>query len=183
MAKKGNRKKSPARMIFGWILFIAAVLAVLVILIPLVGATVDVSGSAMSPAVNAGDRIAVNRLAYLLTNPKRGDVIQFRSAQDAGTVFLRRVVALPGETVQIRDGSVYINQTSLPEPYASGILQYAGTAAPPLTLSEDEYFVMSDNRSNNFDSRDPTVGTVKRNTVSGKAWLKVLPFREFRLIL
>ena len=175
MAKKGNRKKSPARMIFGWILFIAAVLAVLVILIPLVGATVDVSGSAMSPAVNAGDRIAVNRLAYLLTNPKRGDVIQFRSAQDAGTVFLR--------TVQIRDGSVYINQTSLPEPYASGILQYAGTAATPLTLSEDEYFVMSDNRSNNFDSRDPTVGTVKRNTVSGKAWLKVLPFREFRLIL
>ena len=169
MAKKGNRKKSPARMIFGWILFIAAVLAVLVILIPLVGATVDVSGSAMSPAVNAGDRIAVNRLA--------------RSAQDAGTVFLRRVIALPGETVQIRDGSVYINQTSLPEPYASGILQYAGTAATPLTLSEDEYFVMSDNRSNNFDSRDPTVGTVKRNTVSGKAWLKVLPFREFRLIL
>ncbi len=183
MAKRGNRKKSPVRIIFGWILFTAAVLAVLVILIPLVGAAVDVSGTAMSPALNPGDRVAVNRLAYLLTNPKRGDVIQFRSAQDAGTVFLRRVIGLPGETVQIREGNVYINQSPLSEAYASGVLQYAGTAATPLTLSEDEYFVMSDNRSNNFDSRDPTVGTVKRNTVSGKVWLKVLPFREFRLIL
>ena len=101
------------------------------------------------------------------------------AAAQAGTVYIRRVIALPGETIQIMDGTVYINGYPLKEEYASGATAYGGIVASQLTLDNDEYFVMADNRSNNFDSRDSTVGPILRDDILGKVWLRVLPLDKF----
>jgi len=184
-----GRRKSPARVIAGWILFIVIFLLLLFALLPLVGATMKITDGAMGPALEIGDTTAVNHIAYLLLRPKRGDVVQFEVSSDTQgtgtgekTVYLRRVIGLPGETVQIMDGIVYINGHPLKENYASGLALYGGVAASQMTLEGDEYFVMADNRSNNFDSRDSTVGPISRDDILGKAWLRILPFDKFGLV-
>ena len=185
---RSRRRKSPVRVIFGWIAFIIVFLLLLFAAVPLVGASMRVTDGAMSPSLNIGDSVAVNHIAYLLFRPKRGDVVQFGSAdrsQDAGgheTMYIRRVIGLPGETVQIMDGTVYINGYPLDENYAAGVISYGGIASAQLTLDNDEYFVMADNRSNNFDSRDSTVGPITRDSIRGKVWLKFLPFDQIGLV-
>ena len=192
--RKGNdypvkKRKSPMRVIAGWIIFIGVFLALIFALVPLVGATMKVTDGAMGPSLAIGDTVAVNHISYLLLRPKRGDVIQFVVAEeDQGTapqtktVYLRRVIGRPGETVQIMDGKVYINGYPLEEEYAAGAASYAGIAASQVTLDNDEYFVMADNRSNNFDSRDATVGPISRDDILGKVWIRVFPFEKFGFV-
>ena len=192
--RKGNdypvkKRKSPMRVIAGWIIFIGVFLALIFALVPLVGATMKVTDGAMGPSLAIGDTVAVNHISYLLLRPKRGDVIQFvvaeedqAAASQTKTVYLRRVIGRPGETVQIMDGKVYINGYPLEEEYAAGAASYAGIAASQVTLDNDEYFVMADNRSNNFDSRDATVGPISRDDILGKVWLRVLPFEKFGFV-
>ena len=185
---RSRRRKSPARVIFGWIAFIIIFLVLLFAMVPLVGASMRVTDGAMSPSLNIGDSVAVNHIAYLLFRPKRGDVVQFGSSgrsQDGGegeTMYIRRVIGLPGETVQIMDGAVYINGYPLEESYAAGAISYGGIASAQLTLDNDEYFVMADNRSNNFDSRDSTVGPIVRSSIRGKVWLKILPIDQIGMV-
>ncbi len=178
----GRKKKSPFGFLFGWLLVILIILAAFFVFYAVAGERVRVATNAMSPAVNTDDMVLVNQIAYLLTDPGRGDIIRFRSSYEAGTDFIRRVIALPGETIQIMDGKVYVNGRELKESYVSGSMQYGGTAATPYTLSRDEYYVMSDNRSNNFDSRDPTVGTVRKNSIYGRVWLRIQPWNQFGLL-
>ena len=181
--RAGKKKGGLIRGLLRWLIALGIIAAILFAMIPVVAAMSRVSNGAMSPTVEIGDTIAVNHIAYLLLNPKRGDIVQFLK-EDSGQdeMYLRRVIALPGETVQIMDGSVYINGRQIQEPYASGLIQYAGTAGSQLTLTDDEYFVLADNRSNNFDSRDPTVGTISRDDIRGKAWLRILPFEKFGIL-
>lgn len=192
--RKGNdypvkKRKSPMRVIAGWIIFIGVFLALIFALVPLVGATMKVTDGAMGPSLAIGDTVAVNHISYLLLRPKRGDVIQFvvaeedqAAASQTKTVYLRRVIGRPGETVQIMDGKVYINGYPLEEEYAAGAASYAGIAASQVTLDNDEYFVMADNRSNNFDSRDATVGPISRDDILGKVWIRVFPFEKFGFV-
>ena len=192
--RKGNdypvkKRKSPMRVIAGWIIFIGVFLALIFALVPLVGATMKVTDGAMGPSLGIGDTVAVNHISYLLLRPKRGDVVQFVVAEEeqgtgpsTKTVYLRRVIGRPGETVQIMDGKVYINGYPLEEEYAAGAASYAGIAASQVTLDNDEYFVMADNRSNNFDSRDATVGPISRDDILGKVWIRVFPFEKFGFV-
>ncbi len=184
-----KKRRSPVRVIFGWIAFIFLFVLILFILSPLIGASVTADSGAMSPAIGIGDTVAVNHIAYLLLPPHRGDIIQFRIAKEKDdpstgdeSAYIRRIIALPGETIQITDGKVYINGVPLNESYCSGEMTYGGTAASALTLSSDEYFVMADNRSNNFDSRDSTVGAITERDIIGKVWLKMRPYSDFGLI-
>ncbi len=181
-----KKKKGTARVIFGWILCVVLLLALLFVFTPLVGANVRITDGAMGPSLEIGDTVAVNRLAYLLMRPGRGDIIQFTISGEDGdaahgedTTYLRRVIALPGETVQIMDGLIYINGRALKESYTSAPTSYRGIASSAMTLSNDEYFVLADNRSNNFDSRDSTVGPITRDNIVGKAWLRILPLKKF----
>lgn len=184
-----QKRKSPMRVIAGWIIFIGVFLALIFALVPLVGATMKVTDGAMGPSLGIGDTVAVNHISYLLLRPKRGDVVQFVVAEEeqgtgpsTKTVYLRRVIGRPGETVQIMDGKVYINGYPLEEEYAAGAASYAGIAASQVTLDNDEYFVMADNRSNNFDSRDATVGPISRDDILGKVWIRVFPFEKFGFV-
>ena len=119
----------------------------------------------------SGDTIAVNHIAYLLLNPKRGDIVQFLK-EDSGQdeMYLRRVIALPGETVQIIDGMIYIDGKTLLEQKPFPSITNPGMAAEPVKLSATEYFVLGDNRNNSEDSRFADVGNIKRNRIIGKVW-------------
>ena len=184
----GKRRRG-RRVLFG-ILVTLFILALLVFaLSPFVAYSVKVSSGAMSPAIAISDTVGVNHLAYLLLPPARGDIIQFRiergdedASSGEGSSQIRRIVGLPGETVQISDGAVYINGYPLKEDYISGDMTYGGTASSALTLSSDEYFVMADNRTNNFDSRDSTVGPISGADIIGKVWLRLKPFEHAGLI-
>lgn len=184
-----KKRKLPARVFLGILAVLVLLALILFALSPFLLDDVKAESGAMSPAIGITDTIGVNHFAYLLLPPARGDIILFRTARgESGSgsgsqaASLRRIVGLPGETVQIMDGTVYINGHPLEETYRSGEMTYGGTAASALTLSSDEYFVMADNRSNNFDSRDSTVGPVSGSEIIGKAWIRLKPFERFGLV-
>jgi signal peptidase I len=146
------------------------------------------SGS-MIPTLNIGDRIAVNKYVYRLESPKRGDIIVFKSPPAASkdeADFVKRLVGLPGDVVDLRDGRVYINGKPLPEPYLNEINStepedWSRTALEfPLRIPDDRYLVMGDNRRDSFDSRG--WGLVEPVRIKGKAVLKLWPFNNFGLL-
>lgn len=178
--RRRRKRRRPLLAVFGWTLLLLAAFFAVFVAAPAVSGTIRIADGAMNPALETGDRVAVDRLRYLLMDPKRGDIVQFTADSGSGQTLVRRVVALPGETVQISGGQIYINGVPLDESdYTTGTIQYSGTASLPLTLSADEYFVMCDNRSGNFDSRDPTVGNVSKADITGRVFLRVAPRDRF----
>ena len=138
------------------------------------------NGQSMEPVLASGDVVLLNRLAYDLGKPNRFDIIAFRQGDSA--VSIKRVIGLPGETVQIRDQAVYINGERLEAEGGLEDVSIAGAAEFPVELSENEYFVLGDNRDSSEDSRFSGTGNVKREQILGKVWLRLEPFSEFGLI-
>jgi len=134
-----------------------------------------VKGDSMVPNFQSGDYLIVDELSYRFSEPQRGDVIVFKYPKDTTQRFIKRVIGLPGETVDIKDGSVTIlkngSSTTLDEKYLPANLKTFGNINT--TLKPDEYFVMGDNREYSFDSR--AWGVVPREDIIGKAFLRVLP--------
>ncbi len=128
-------------------------------------------GQSMEPTLASGDRVLTNRLIYKLTEPKRGDVVIFKpNGNENSHYYMKRVVALPGETVQIVDGFIYINGEVLVEDIKFEKMEYAGTAEEEITLGENEYFVLGDNRNASEDSRNAEIGNIRKQDISAKAW-------------
>lgn len=153
-------------MLFGT--FVAILLAV--VLTFSVGMRTNVIGVAMEPSLYNGQEILINRFIYKLTKPKKDDVIVFRPGGNQNAhYYVKRVVAVPGETVQIIDGMLYIDGI-LEENEAYDKMEDAGIAENEILLGEDEYFVLGDNRNASEDSRSGNIGPVKRETIYGKAW-------------
>ena len=143
-----------------------------------------VEGESMEPTLTDGDSVIIQRLSYYLTDPKRYDVVVFPvnydDASEEKTYYIKRVIGLPGETVQIIDGSVYINNEKLSDDkYAATSINEAGIAESPLVLGENQYFVMGDNRNMSTDSRNSYVGLVNKNDIIGEAWLCTWPLNHF----
>ncbi len=186
---RGKKKKTPARVILGFLIALSVVAVILVVFSPVYCTAVKAETGAMSPSISIGETVGVNHIAYLLLPPGRGDMIEFKVSKNtldpslnSESSYIRRIVGLPGETIQISEGVVYINGVPLEESYCSGELTYTGTATTALTLNSDEYFVMADNRSNNFDSRDSTVGAVSGQDIIGKVWVRLLPMNRLGLL-
>lgn len=128
-------------------------------------------GQSMEPTLASGDRILTNRLIYKLTQPKRGDVVVFKpNGNEKSHYYIKRVVGLPGETIQIIDGFIYINGEVLVEDIKFDKIEYAGTAEEPITLGEEEYFVLGDNRNASEDSRNAEIGNIRKQDIAFKAW-------------
>ena len=124
----------------------------------------------------------LNRISYAFNGPKRFDCIAFeQDSVDSSKIYIKRVVGLPGETVQIKDGRVYINDVQLDD-YVDTTILTPGVAANPYKLADDEYFVLGDNRNNSEDSRFASVGMVKRKNVVGKVWMVIEPFDSFGFV-
>lgn len=133
-----------------------------------------VDGTSMEPNLMDADRLLVSRVSYVFSEPQRGDIIVFPSPYEDGREFIKRIIGMPGETVEIIRGVIYINGEELEEPY---IINHDSRTMGAITVPEGEYFVRGDNRPVSLDS---TQGwTVSRDEIDGKAWFVFWPFGSF----
>lgn len=157
-----------------WTLKVAVVCLVAFVFVWFFGQQVSTVGDSMKPALQNGDVVLVNRVIYNATKPRRGDVIVFKPKGNENVhYYIKRVIGLPGETVEIKDRSIYIDGELLEEDYQTTILKDSGYLVESVTLDEDEYFVLGDDRENSEDSRHAEVGNVKRMYIYGKAWFVI----------
>lgn len=159
------------RIIGIWVFKILLVCLLAFVTVFYFGRQVRNSGDSMRPAVLNDDIVLVNRMIYDASKPKRGDIIVFKpNGNENARSYIKRIIGLPGETVQIKDGKIYIDGKILEEDYETTAIEDAGTAAEEIDLGGDEYFVLGDNRKNSEDSRMADIGNVKRSEIEGKAW-------------
>lgn len=142
-----------------------------------------VDGSSMEETLSNGDQLYVEKISYRFDMLKRFDIIVFYPfGRDNEEYYVKRIIGLPGETIQIKEGKIYINGELIHEEYGIEPIEYAGRAAEPLLLGDDEYFVMGDNRNISKDSRYEAVGNVSKKNIGGRAFLRVSPFSKFGTI-
>ncbi len=167
------------------LLYVLIVLGVAGLLVNFVGQRTEVDGASMEPTLADGDHLMVDKLSYRFHEPERFDIVVFPFQQEENTYYIKRIIGMPGETIQIDEkGNIYIDGKILEESYGREIIRAdrRGLAAEPVKLAEDEYFVMGDNRNNSSDSRVKAVGNVKRKDVIGKAWLRIWPLSRFSVL-
>jgi len=188
MAKKDRQeeieeeKPNVMRELLGMLVYVGVVLAITFLIITFVGQRTHVSGESMENTLDDGDQLIVDKLTYRFHDPERFDIIVFPFRYKDNTYYIKRIIGLPGETVQITDGEIYINGELLKESYGREVMQDAGLAAEPITLGEDEYFVLGDNRNYSSDSRDPSVALIHRKEIIGRAWLRIWPLNSFGIL-
>ena len=141
--------------------------------------TVTMQESSMEPTIAVGDRFFINRVVYKFSSPKRGDLIVFRTnASDDAALHIRRVIGLPGETIQISGGRILIDGEAYKEGKDFPMISNPGLASSSITLESGEYFVLGDNRNNSEDSRYADIGMVKKRYIAGKIWFTCAPFEK-----
>ena len=166
-------------------IYLLCVLGAVWLVITFVGQRTEVEGASMENTLHNGDNLIVDKLSYRFHDPERFDIIVFPFQFQDNTYYIKRIIGLPGETVQIMDdGSIYINGEKLEENYGMDVIkpETIGRAAEPIELGDDEYFVMGDNRNNSSDSRTDMVGNIKRENIIGKAWLRIWPVSDFGIL-
>lgn len=166
-------------------IYLLCVLGAVWLVITFVGQRTEVEGASMENTLHNGDNLIVDKLSYRFHDPERFDIIVFPFQFQDNTYYIKRIIGLPGETVQIMDdGSIYINGEKLEENYGMEVIkpETIGRAAEPIELGDDEYFVMGDNRNNSSDSRTDMVGNIKRENIIGKAWLRIWPVSDFGVL-
>lgn len=166
-----------------WVFEIAVVCLFAYVAVWYFGQRVSTVGDSMSPVLRNGDVVLVNRIVYNATTPKRGDIIVFKpKGNENDHYYIKRIVGLPGETVEIIENRVYIDGERLDEDYETTNIDDVGVVDGKLELAGDEYFVLGDNRENSEDSRNADVGNVKREYIYGKAWFVISPKEHFGLV-
>lgn len=175
--------KKVLREVLNTSLYLLGVLCLVYLVIHFVGQRTQVQGSSMEPALSAEDNLIVDKLSYRFHDPERFDIIVFPFLHEEETFYIKRIIGLPGETVQIdEEGNIYVNGVILEESYGKEVIVDPGRAIEPVELGEDEYFVMGDNRNNSKDGRDPSVGNIKRENIIGRAWLRIWPLDKIGII-
>lgn len=179
------------------ILYLAVIVILVFLILKFVGSRSEVIGHSMEGTLHDGESVWMDKLSYRFQDPERFDIVIF-PYQNSDTYYIKRIIGLPGETVYIdTDGTIYIGTEDtlymeedgtvhneaepLEETYGNAVINenMRGVAAEPFTLSEDEYFVMGDNRNNSQDSRYEEVGAVSRDIIEGKAVFRLWPLSEF----
>nr|WP_314463264.1 signal peptidase I [uncultured Clostridium sp.] len=168
------------RHFVNWIVDIVVVIAFAWFLVYAYGTQIVVAGHSMLPLFASGDVVLMDRLSYDFGKPDRFDVVVFQREDQKMNV--KRIVGLPGETVQIKNDEIYINGEKLVEPAGLGRISLAGLAEKPMKLGEEEYFLLGDNRDSSEDSRFSNIGNVSGSQIKGKIWLRMLPLVKLELI-
>ena len=174
--------KNILKELMGWIVYIIIIVALAWGIITFVGQRTQVSGSSMETTLSDGDQLIVDKISYRFRDPNRYDIVVFPYQYEENTYYIKRIIGLPGETVQIVDGYVYIDGQQLDEHYGNEVMLDPGIAEEPVTLGDDEYFVLGDNRNNSQDSRAANVGVIHRKDLLGRAWIRIWPLSEFGVI-
>lgn len=183
-----NRRKKSVNFpllkeIVSWVVEIAIVLMMAFVLVYFIGMRTSVVGQSMTETLENGDQILVNRFVYKIIGPKANDVIVFLpNGNEKSHYYVKRVVGVPGDTVQIKDGKVYVNGKEFTEKIEVAAIEDAGLAEDAVTLGDDEYFVLGDNRNNSEDSRYANIGSIKREYIIGKAWFVITTGDRFGFI-
>lgn len=168
--------------IFKWILELLIAISIAYVFVHFVGEKTNIIGKSMSPTLEDGDEVVINKLIYKLVTPKRNDIVVFAMDEDHEIHYIKRVIGLPGETVQIINGEVYINQELLEEEIETEKMMNPGMVSEPIVLGTDEYFLLGDNRNNSEDSRFANVGNLKAEDILGKTWFRISPFEKIGFI-
>ncbi len=160
-------------------LFLLIILGVTYFIVTYVTHRSRVHTSSMEATLSDGDNIMMDTISYRFHEPERFDIISFPNYSNPDEYLIKRIIGLPGEKIQIKEGKIYINDEELSESYGLETIQAGGRAELPIQLGTDEYFVMGDNRNDSLDSRMEEVGNIKREDIDGKAWLRIWPFNKF----
>lgn len=159
--------------IISWIFWIFASMLLAVVLVYCVGMQTTVIGASMEPGLHNGQNIFLNRIIYRVSSPKIGDVVVFLpNGNGKSHYYVKRVVGVPGDTLYIKNGILYVNGQAVEE-YFNDTIAEPGLLVNEVTLEEGEYFVIGDNCNNSEDSRFANIGSVKKEYIIGKAWFKM----------
>lgn len=162
-----------------WSVEIAITLLLAFTFVYFIGLRTSVVGQSMAETLHGGDEILVNRFIYKVTNPKPNDIIVFLpNGNEKSHYYVKRVVAVPGDTVLIKDGALYVNGELFEEEIDAVSIEEAGLASEEITLASDEFFVLGDNRNNSEDSRYANIGNIKKEYIIGKAWFRIAPWGD-----
>jgi len=172
----GPQKK---KFVFGEIIESVAIAVILAVIIRVfLFQPFYIPSGSMEPTLTKGDRIIVSKINYRLSSPQRGDVIVFKYPVNPDKDFIKRVIGLPGETLEIRDNKLYINGEFVEQPFLPPYLTYGDFG--PVTIPEGRYFMMGDNRNNSEDSR--FWGTLPSENIIGKTLLIYWPFNRAQVL-
>ncbi|NLM27649.1 MAG: signal peptidase I [Clostridiaceae bacterium] len=194
----GEQKTNIVKEVFEWIAYFASAVIIASLLQSQLFALTTVHQSSMQNTLFEGHMLIMNKVSYYFTEPKKGDIIVFLNGENTeGFInryrifikdvrlrfqksyrtnrLIKRVIAAPGDTIDIRDGKVYINGEAIDEPYVNGVTPSMSNNYP-LTLKDGEFFVMGDNRENSSDSR--SFGPIKRENIEGRAMFRIYPFTK-----
>ena len=171
--------KHRVRRLFGALACICLVFFLTWFFTEFVGQRTEVEGMSMSPTLKDKENLILDKISYRFRDPKRYEIVVFPPKYKENTYYIKRVIGLPGETVEIWKGEVYIDGQRLPGDDSYGKIEDPGLVAEPFLLGEDEYFVLGDNRNDSIDSREPEVGAVRREDILGRAVFRVWPLTEF----
>ena len=184
-----NKKTKPEKIetdkvkdIIGMVVYFLIVVAVMVFVVKFIGQRTVVIGDSMQTTLSDGDNLITDKITYRFRDPKRFDIVVFPFKENTSKLLIKRIIGMPGETVQIKNGKVYINGYELQETYGIAVMNDAGLASEPILLGEDEYFVLGDNRNNSQDSRFSSVGNVSRSDLIGRAWVRLWPLDKICLL-
>ena len=188
---KPGKEKKPVNVkkeILSWILTIAVAVAAALLIRTFLFEPIRVDGESMCDTLQNGEIMLVTKPEYLTGDPQRGDVVIGKYPGRTEN-FVKRVMGIPGDVIEIRSNVVYRNGEALDEPYLTPERNDNGSSMAPFTLGEDEYFVMGDNRDNSHDSRNyytnsypPTPAALTRDMIIGHVRCVVFPFSDIRTI-
>lgn len=168
-------ESSIKKEILSWVFTIVLAVALALLIRIFLFEIVQVKQTSMVPTLNDGDRVFVSNITYRISDPEFQDIVVIKI--DKETRYVKRVIGMPGDSVQIVDSKVYVNGKQIDEPYLSDDIVYEDY--PLTTVPEGSYFVMGDNRPSSIDSRDPSVGLISREQFKSKVLFRVYPFSAF----
>ncbi len=179
-AQEQKKLKSKKKGIIQAVCYIVAIVAAAFIWNGFFFSPLKVIGDSMNPALSSNDLVIINKISYTMNGAKRFDMVVFPYRYDNSYNYIKRVIGLPGETVEIVDGKIYIDGSELEEYYGihdkTTEMRYKNYG--PVTLEDDEYFVMGDNRDHSDDSRSPDVGPVNEDDIIGTICFRMWPFES-----
>lgn len=181
--KKTGVDTAKIKAVIGWVLEILLAAAIGALCVYFFGVRIPVVGQSMTPTLEGDEIVLVDRFIYKLIDPKPNDLVVFLpNGNEKSHYYVKRVIGVPGDTVQIMNGKVYVNGELFEEQIADSSIENGLLAEEPVLVGEGEFFVLGDNRNNSEDSRYANIGNVKKEYIEGKAWFIVSPFDKLGFI-
>jgi len=181
--KKRKNNWKIVKEVLAWVLEIAMAILLAFTFVYFVGLRTSAVGQSMAETIFNGDSVLVNRFVYVVSDPKPNDIVVFRpNGNEKSHLYIKRVIAGPGDEVQIVKGVVYVNGEVFDEAVSVASIEDAGLAVDPIKLGDDEYFVLGDNRNNSEDSRFANIGNIKKEYIIGKVWFRIVSWNEFNFL-